>query len=136
MQTPRVSGKPHSEHIANLGSVDGDVTVRERLAFWVKRLEQLARLRNRLGPDDLAKIYAALNARIPMVTLDEQRAIQEENAKDDERFWDAMQDMKAASVEDHKSLIAAAEAKLKDDKRTAAGTSDAFQRHRQPVAGI
>ena len=62
--------------------------------------------------------------------------MQEENAKDDERFWDAMQDMNAASVEDHKSLIAATEAKLKDDERAAAGSSDAFHCYRQPVAGI
>ena len=86
------------------------VSVRERLAFWAKLPERLARLGNRVGPDEHAKVYAALHARIPMVTPDEQRAIQEANAEDDERFWDAMRDIGASSVEGHKALIARAEA--------------------------
>jgi hypothetical protein len=103
MQAQRVSGKMQSEHISSLGSVDAEVSVRERLAFWAKLPERLARLANRVGPDDQAKVYAALHARIPMV-------IQEENAEDDERFWDTMRDIGASSVEGHKALIARAEA--------------------------
>ena len=80
MQTRRVSGKMQTEHIASFGSVDAEVSVRERLAFWAKLPERFARLGNRVGPDDQAKVYAALHARIPMVTPDEQRAIQEANA--------------------------------------------------------
>ena len=99
-----------SEHIASLGSVDAEVSVRERLAFWAKLPERLARLANRVGHDDQAKVYAALHSRIPMVTPDEQRAIQEKNAEDGERFWDAMLDIGASSVEGHKALIARAEA--------------------------
>jgi hypothetical protein len=93
MQNRRVSGKMQSEHIASLGSVDAAVSVRERLAFWAKLPERLARLGNRVGPDDQAKVYAALHTRIPMVTPDEQRAIQEANAEGDERFLGAMRDM-------------------------------------------
>jgi uncharacterized membrane protein len=115
MQTRRVSGKMQSEHIASLGSVDAEVPVRERLAFWVKLPERLARLANRVGPDDQAKVYAALHARIPMVTPDEQRSIQEINAKDDERFWEAMRDMRTASVEEHKAVIARVEARISKD---------------------
>jgi hypothetical protein len=66
MHTRRVAGKMHSEHIASLGSVDADVSVRERLAFWAKLPERLARLGNRVGPDDRDKIIAALGARIPV----------------------------------------------------------------------
>jgi hypothetical protein len=88
------------------------VSVRERLAFWAKLPERLARLGNRVGPEEHAKIYGALHARIPMVTPDEQRAIQEENAKDDERFWGAMHDMNASMVEGHKDLIATARATI------------------------
>src|ERR1700683_1364402 len=89
MQTRRVAGKMQSEHIASLGTVDADVSVGERLAFWAELPARLARLGNRVGIEDHAKIYGALHTRIPMVTPDEQRAVQEENAKDDERFWDA-----------------------------------------------
>jgi hypothetical protein len=111
MRSFRVSGKMQSEHIASLGSVDADVPVRERLAFWATLPERLARLGNRVGSDAHAKIYAALHARIPMVTPDEQRAIQEENAKEDERFWDTLRDLNASSIEGRKALIAKAEAK-------------------------
>ena len=78
-----------------LGSVDAEVSVRERFAFWA-RFPIVARLANRVGNDEHPKIYGALHARIPMVTPDEQRAIQEENAKDDERFWDALRDLNAS----------------------------------------
>ena len=112
MQTRRVSGKICNEHIASLGSVDADVSIRERLAFWAKLPERLARLGNRVGADDHAKIYGALHARIPMVTVEEQRAVQEENAKGDEQLWEAMRDMGTATVEEHKALIARAETKI------------------------
>ena len=96
MQTRRVPGKMQNEHIASLGTVDADVGVRGRLRFWAELPERLARLGNRVGPDDQPKIYSALHARIPMVTADEQRAVQEENAKDDERFWGAIRDLNAS----------------------------------------
>jgi hypothetical protein len=63
-------------------------------------------------PNEHAKIYGALHARIPMVTADEQRAVQEENAKDDERFWEVMRDIGASSIEGHKALISSAETKV------------------------
>jgi hypothetical protein len=112
MQTRRGSGKMQSEYIASLGSVDAEVSVRERLAFWAKLPERLARLGNRVGPEDQAKVYAALHARIPMVTADEQRVVQTENAKDDERFWEVMRDIGASSIEGHKALISSAETKI------------------------
>jgi hypothetical protein len=115
MQTRRHDGKVRSEHIASLGSVDADVSVRERLAFWAALPGRLDRLGNRVGPDEHGKIYGALHARIPMVTPQEQRAVQEENAKDDERFWDAMRDIGASSVEGHKALIARAETKIAEE---------------------
>ncbi len=50
-----------------------------------------------------------------MVTAEEQGAVQEENFKDDERFWETMRDMGAASVEEHKALIARAETKIAEE---------------------
>jgi hypothetical protein len=120
IETRRASGKVVAEHIGTLGSVDVAVSVRERLAFWAKLPERLARLANRVGPDDQAKVYAALHARIPMVTPDEQRTVQEENAEGDERFWDAMRDMNASLVEGHKGLIATAETKIAETEAEAA----------------
>jgi len=124
MHTQRVAGKMQSEHIASLGSVGADVSVRERLAFWAKLPERLARLANRVGPDDQPKIYSALHARIPMVTPDEQRAVQEENARDDERFWGGIRDMNAAGVEGHKGLIASAEKEIAEQAASAAQAAE------------
>jgi len=136
MQTRRVSGKICNEHIASLGSVDADVSVRERLVFWAKLPERLARLGNRVGSDDHAKIYGALHARIPMVTPDEQRAIQEENAKDDERFWDTLRDLNASSIEDRKALIAKAEAENAEQARQVAQAAEKAEAARSRLEKI
>jgi hypothetical protein len=61
--------------------------VTDRLAFWAKAHERLANAGNRIGPD-IGKVMGQLHARVPMVTPDEQRALQLGNAKADERFWD------------------------------------------------
>jgi hypothetical protein len=112
MQTRRVGGKVQSKHIGALGSVDADASVRSRLAFWAKLPQRLAALGNRLGADDEPKIRGALHSRIPMVTPHEQRAVQAENFKDDERFWDTLRDLTASHIEGHKAQIALAEAKV------------------------
>jgi hypothetical protein len=124
MHTQRVAGKMQSEHIAGLGTVDADVSVRERLAFWAELPARLARLGNRVGFEDHAKIYRALHARIPMVTPDEQRAVQEENAKDGERFWGAIRDLNASGAEEHKGLIARAERKIAEQTASAAKAAE------------
>jgi hypothetical protein len=109
IETRRVAGKVRHEHIASFGAVDAPPSIRERLAFWARLPERLARLANLIDGDAESKIYAAIHARIPMVTPHEQRSLQEENAKADERFWLSLRDMHAESVEGHKGLIAAAE---------------------------
>jgi hypothetical protein len=124
MHTRRVAGKMHSEHIASLGSVDADVSVRERLAFWIAIEERLARLGNRVGPDDRDKIIAALCARIPFLTPDDLRGVQEENAKDDETAWGGIRDLNASGVEQHKSLIASAEKKIAEQTASAAEAAE------------
>jgi hypothetical protein len=126
-QSRRAAGKVQTEHIGALGSVDAGVSVRSRLAFWAKLPQRLAALGNRIGPDEHPKIYAALHSRIPMVTAEEQRAVQEENFNDDERFWDAMRDLNAASAEGQKGLIAAAEEKLKGNESAAAHASEQLE---------
>ena len=115
MQTRRVAGKVQSEHVAALGSVDDPPSVRERFAFWGGLPERLARLGNRLASSEQPKIYEALHARIPMATPEDQRTSQEENAKDDERFWDAMRDLGATNLEGHKGMIAKLDVKIAED---------------------
>jgi hypothetical protein len=120
MQTRRVAAKMQNEHIASLGSVDADVSVRERLAFWIEIEKRLARLGNRVGPNDRDKIIAALGARIPFLTPDDLRAVQEENAKDAERFWGVIRDLNASTVEEHKGLVKSAESRIAEAAARAA----------------
>jgi hypothetical protein len=71
-----------------------------------------------------------------MVTPDEQRGVQEENAGDDERFWDVMQDMNAASGEGYKGLIASTETKLKESERAAADAAEKREVARERLAKL
>ena len=130
MQTRRIASKVRSEHVAALGSVDAEVSVRERFEFWAGLPERLARLGNRLGADEQPKIYAALHARIPMVTPDDQRAIQEEDANDDERFWDLMRDLGEASIQGHKEMIATFEAAIAEQTPLVADAIERVERSR------
>lgn len=109
VETHREGGKVRHEHVASLGAVEVPSSIHGRLTFWAKLPDRLARLANRITPEDYAKILGAVHARVPMVTPDEQRSLQEENAKDDERFWTTLQDMHAGTAEGHKQLIALAD---------------------------
>ena len=62
-----------------------------------------------------------------MVTPDEQRTVQEENAEGDERFWEAMRDMGTASVEEHRALIARTETKIAEHAPKAAEAGERAQ---------
>jgi hypothetical protein len=64
---------------------------------------------SRLDAAAQAKVLGDVHARIPMVTLEEQRALQLANAKADAQFWDGLADMHAGTVEGHAGLIAGAE---------------------------
>jgi hypothetical protein len=136
VESKRRDGKMVAEHIGGLGSVDSDLSVRERLTFWAKLPARLAKLGNRVGPDDHAKIYGALHARIPMVTPDEQRALQEENAKGDERFWEAMEGMAAGQIEGTKALIATAEKKIAELKPQAVRAAENLSTARDRIAKL
>jgi hypothetical protein len=79
VEARRISGTVKQEHIASLGSIQTPRSIWDRLAFWQRLHERLAKLANRVT--DLATIFGQIHARIPMVTADEQRALQLENAE-------------------------------------------------------
>ena len=106
VETCRVNGKVKAEHVASLGSIATPQTVAGRVAFWARLHERLARLSNRLDGAAQGKVLGAVHARIPMVTPDEQRALQLENAKADAGQWDRLHGIHAATAEDHKGLAA------------------------------
>jgi hypothetical protein len=99
-------------HVGALGSVDADLSVRERLAFWAKLPQRLDALGNRVAADQYPKLYAALHARIAIVTPDEQRAAQEEYFADEAQISETMRDMAEGSIAGHKRVIAKAESAI------------------------
>ena len=75
VETRRVAGKVVAEHLGGLGSVDADLSVRERENFWAKLPERLDRIGDWIGPTECEKICAMLDARIPMITSEEQHSL-------------------------------------------------------------
>jgi hypothetical protein len=69
--TRRIDGRPRQEHIADLGSIDIEPSAEARIAFWRRLHERLGRLSNRVDAASLGPILGAVNARIPMVGVDE-----------------------------------------------------------------
>jgi uncharacterized protein (DUF885 family) len=109
IETRRVDGKVRHEHIASLGSIILPPSVADRITFWGRLHERLAKLSNRIAAADHGKVLGAVHARVPMVTADEQVALQLENAKADADFWNRLADMHAGTAADHKGLAAWAE---------------------------
>jgi hypothetical protein len=70
---------------ASLGSIETPLSVTDRVAFWQRVHERLAKLSNRIDPATHGKIRGDIHSRIRMVTPDEQRGLQLENAEADER---------------------------------------------------
>jgi hypothetical protein len=120
VETRRADGKICQEHIASLGSIEMPLTVVDRLAFWQRLHERLAKLSNRVDAAMQTKILGEIHARIPMVTLDEQRALQLENAEADEEFWSSMRDANQEFADGHKRLVAVAERKIAELQSAAA----------------
>jgi hypothetical protein len=87
VETSRENGKVRHDHVASLGSIETPLSVAARIEFWRGLHERLAQLSNRLDAETRGKVMGAVHARVPMVTPDEQRALQLENAKgDDDRL--------------------------------------------------
>jgi hypothetical protein len=104
--TRRSGSKVCHEHVASLGSVPRRPSIADRIEFWNRLHQRLAKLSNRVDTETQAKILGGIHARVPMVTVDEQRELQVENAKADEQFWDGLHRMHAGTVNDHKGLAA------------------------------
>jgi hypothetical protein len=109
IETHRIAGKVHHEHVASLGVVDAPPTVADRVAFWQGVYERLSKLSNRIDTAAEGKILGQVHARIPMVTIEELRGLQLENTEADERFWAGLRDMQAEQAEGNKQLAAKAE---------------------------
>jgi hypothetical protein len=109
IETHRVDGRVRHEHIASLGSIATPPSVADRVAFWQRVHDRLAKLSNRIDPAMQGKLRGDIHNRIAMVTPDEQRALQLANAKADAETWGTLADMHAGTVEGQAGLIVGAE---------------------------
>jgi hypothetical protein len=128
VETRRIDGKVRHEHVASLGSIETPLSVAGRIAFWRRVNERLATLGNRIDPARQGKVRGDIHARIPMVTADEQRALQLENAEADERFWSVMHDMNQERVDGHKALVATAQGAIATGEADAAKAANNLAR--------
>jgi hypothetical protein len=108
-ETRRVAGKVRRNQVASLGTIDSAPSVADRIVFWRDLYPRLDRLSNRLDEATRFKVIGDVHALIPMVTPDEQRALQLENAEADARFWESMRDMHQATADDNKGLATTVE---------------------------
>jgi hypothetical protein len=124
------------EHIASLGSVEVPQSVADRIAFWQRLHERLGKLANRVDAETQGKVLGAVHARIPMVTADEQRALQLENAEADAQLWSGMRDMNAATAEDQKGLAATVAEAIRSGEAEAANADAHAKEAEHRVARI
>jgi hypothetical protein len=109
IETHRVAGEVRHDHVASLGAVDAQPTVADRVMFLQGVHERLSKLSNRIDTATQGKILGDAHARIPMVTIEELRALQLDNAAADKRFWAHLDDMNREFAEGNKQLTASAE---------------------------
>ena len=108
IENRRVDGKVRQAHRESW--LDHPAAIGRRPDHVLAEATRSARqLSNRVTTEDQGKVLGAVHAKVPMVTADEQRALQLENAKADAQFWDRMADMYAGTATDHKGLAARAE---------------------------
>lgn len=120
IETRRINGKVKHDHIAALGSILDMPTIADRIALWKSVHERLARLSNRIDVDTYRKILEQIHARVPMVTPDEQRQLQHENAEADAKFWSGLASMHDGTTEEHKALAGTVQRAIADGEAAAA----------------
>ena len=128
LETKRQGAKVRHEHVAGLGSCPHQPSPADRIHFWRRLHERLAKLSNRIGAEDHAKILGAVHARVPMPTPDEQRALQLENAKQDAQLWAGARDLNEANVETYREMTAPIEKAIANGAETAERAKVAAER--------
>jgi hypothetical protein len=136
VETRRVDGKVRYEHMASLGTIILSPSVADRVAFWARLHERLAKLANRIDAAAQGKIMGNIHARVPMPTPDEQRTLQLENAKADAEQWSAFRDLNASQAADRERLVATVEAQIADDKAAVVEADDATRKAQRRIEAI
>jgi hypothetical protein len=136
VETRRALGKVRHEHVASLGSIIVSPPVADRIVFWARLHERLAKLSNRIGAELLGKILGDIHARVPMVTPDEQRALQLENARTDAAIWSGLRDLDASGAADWERFVAKLGEQIASAKERAAKAEGEAKAAETRVAAI
>jgi hypothetical protein len=108
-ESRRAGGKVRQQHIANLGAIEQEPSIGARLAFWGDLHRQLGRLGNRIPGEELGAILGAVQARVPMVTVEEQPVERQARLERNLRFWRGHLEMSEEQVAAHQGLKAVAD---------------------------
>jgi hypothetical protein len=92
VETRRAGGRIHHSHVAGLGSVPRDPTPADRIAFWTKLHQRLARLANRIDAHHQGAIMGAIHARIPMPTVEDQEGARNAGREANSGLFAALRD--------------------------------------------
>jgi hypothetical protein len=104
IETRRADGRVRHRHVASLGSIAHQPTVTDRLGFWTALHQRLARLSNQVDGRTYGAILAAVHARIPMPTQDEQCEAALECARSDARFWEGIGGAQAGTAKEMQEI--------------------------------
>ena len=132
IETRRLDGRVCQTHVAGLGAIGFPPA--DRIAFWTKLHQRLATLANRIDGATRGAILAAVHARIPMPTRDDQRAVQLDNARTDARVWEALSDAQADRIAGLKGLAAHAAQAVAKAEPAAAKAADAARKAAERLA--
>ena len=134
VETRRVAGRVQHIHVAGLGSIGVPPSPGDRIAFWTKLHQRLAALANRTTSEQCGLILAAVHGRIPVPTMDEQRAALLADAKANADFWETLRDANADNAEADKALSARLARKAAEQEAAAANAARKAQDAAERVA--
>jgi hypothetical protein len=124
----------HRLHVS-LVEARREPTIADRVVFWARVGERLEALGNRIGPE-IDKIEAALHERVPIPSLEEQRALKLENARAEARIFDTMADLHGAAAAKHKVVVTTANAEIVGNEAAAAMGAERAAEARERIAKI
>lgn len=92
VEATRAGTKVRQSHVASLGSVPLPPSPADRVRFWVKAHQRLATLSNRLDDETRGAILAAIHARVPIPTAEDQEAARNAGREANAALFAALRD--------------------------------------------
>jgi hypothetical protein len=136
VETRRIDGKVRHEHIASLGALPEPSELSDRIAYWNSLFDRLRRLDNRLDAAQQNAIFDAINARVPMPTMDEHREFGLANAAADASFWEIHAGHCDITAAEHEKLAAVARQTVEQNKAASVEAKANAAASRKRIADI